>query len=96
VLDWLTLPPGAANCQAEIQHCTCPSSRSGAALDYAPASASAQVRANVCLAQGEITKDAIYIDAERRFDELEKETKKLHDESKKYAAFLFVPHALCC
>ncbi|KAK4508583.1 hypothetical protein PRZ48_002322 [Zasmidium cellare] len=33
---------------------------------------------------GEITKDAIYIDAERRFAELEKETKKLHDESKKY------------
>ncbi|CAI6332255.1 unnamed protein product [Periconia digitata] len=33
---------------------------------------------------GEITKDPIYIDAERRFDELEKETKKLHDESKKY------------
>jgi len=33
---------------------------------------------------GDITKDAIYIDAERRFAELEKETKKLHDESKKY------------
>ncbi|CAE7034205.1 hypothetical protein PTNB73_10495 [Pyrenophora teres f. teres] len=33
---------------------------------------------------GEITKDPIYIDAERRFQELEKETKKLHDESKKY------------
>ncbi|KAF2844925.1 reduced viability upon starvation protein-like protein [Plenodomus tracheiphilus IPT5] len=33
---------------------------------------------------GEITKDAIYIDAERRFEELEKETKKLHEESKKY------------
>lgn len=33
---------------------------------------------------GEITKDAIYIDAERRFAELEKETKKLHDESQKY------------
>ncbi|KAH6625197.1 hypothetical protein C7974DRAFT_413730 [Boeremia exigua] len=33
---------------------------------------------------GEITKDAIYIDAERRFTELEKETKKLHEESKKY------------
>lgn len=33
---------------------------------------------------GDITKDAIFIDAERRFDELEKETKKLHDESKKY------------
>ncbi|KAK4556981.1 BAR adaptor protein Hob1 [Recurvomyces mirabilis] len=33
---------------------------------------------------GEITKDAIYIDAERRFEELEKETKKLHDESQKY------------
>jgi amphiphysin len=33
---------------------------------------------------GEITKDAIYIDAERRFAEMEKETKKLHDESKKY------------
>ncbi|KAF2127007.1 hypothetical protein P153DRAFT_297092 [Dothidotthia symphoricarpi CBS 119687] len=32
---------------------------------------------------GEITKDAIYLDAERRFDELEKETKRLHDESKK-------------
>lgn len=30
------------------------------------------------------TKDAVYSDAERRFDELEKETKKLHDESKKY------------
>lgn len=34
---------------------------------------------------GENTKDAIYIDAERRFDEVEKETKKLHDESKHYA-----------
>lgn len=33
---------------------------------------------------GEHTKDAIYIDAERRFQELETETKKLHDESKKY------------
>ncbi|KAF2422729.1 BAR-domain-containing protein [Tothia fuscella] len=34
---------------------------------------------------GEISKDAIYIDAERRFQELETETKKLHDESKKYS-----------
>lgn len=33
---------------------------------------------------GDNTKDAVYIDAERRFAELEKETKKLHDESKKY------------
>lgn len=33
---------------------------------------------------GDITKDAIFIDAERRFEELETETKKLHDESKKY------------
>lgn len=33
---------------------------------------------------GEITKDAFYLDAERRFQELEKETKKLHSESKKY------------
>lgn len=33
---------------------------------------------------GEHTKDPIYIDAERRFQELEKETKVLHDESKKY------------
>ncbi|KAG8526661.1 uncharacterized protein KY384_008090 [Bacidia gigantensis] len=33
---------------------------------------------------GEVTKDAVFIDAERRFQELEKETKKLHDESKKY------------
>jgi amphiphysin len=33
---------------------------------------------------GDITKDAIYIDAERRFAELETETKKLHSESKKY------------
>jgi amphiphysin len=33
---------------------------------------------------GENTKDAVYLDAERRFQELEKETKKLHDESKKY------------
>jgi amphiphysin len=34
---------------------------------------------------GEITKDAVYIDAERRFQELEDETKKLHAESKKYS-----------
>ena len=33
---------------------------------------------------GESTKDAVYIDAERRFQELETETKKLHDQSKKY------------
>ncbi|KAK9460965.1 uncharacterized protein V1516DRAFT_674605 [Lipomyces oligophaga] len=33
---------------------------------------------------GEITKDAVFIDAERRFKELEIETKKLHDESSKY------------
>lgn len=33
---------------------------------------------------GENTKDPVYIDADRRFQELEKETKKLHDESKKY------------
>ncbi|KAG8626243.1 hypothetical protein KVT40_005188 [Elsinoe batatas] len=33
---------------------------------------------------GDITKDHFYIDAERRFDELETETKKLHEESKKY------------
>ncbi|KAF7585546.1 hypothetical protein BBP40_010709 [Aspergillus hancockii] len=33
---------------------------------------------------GEHTKDVVYSDAERRFQELEKETKKLHDESKKY------------
>ncbi|KAH8599304.1 BAR domain-containing protein [Bisporella sp. PMI_857] len=33
---------------------------------------------------GEITKDAVYLDAERRFQELETETKKLHTESKKY------------
>lgn len=32
---------------------------------------------------GENTKDPIYMDAERRFGELEKETKKLHDESQK-------------
>ncbi|KAK3301392.1 BAR domain-containing protein [Chaetomium fimeti] len=33
---------------------------------------------------GEHTKDAVYIDSERRFDELESETKRLHDESRKY------------
>ena len=33
---------------------------------------------------GENTKDAVYSDAERRFQELEKETKMLHSESKKY------------
>ncbi|KZL84117.1 bar domain-containing protein [Colletotrichum incanum] len=33
---------------------------------------------------GEHTKDAVYIDSERRFQELETETKRLHDESKKY------------
>ncbi|KAL7623012.1 BAR adaptor protein Hob1 [Parahypoxylon ruwenzoriense] len=33
---------------------------------------------------GENTKDPVFIDAERRFQELEAETKRLHDESKKY------------
>ncbi|KAF2486721.1 hypothetical protein BDY17DRAFT_291993 [Neohortaea acidophila] len=33
---------------------------------------------------GEITKDAVFMDAERRFAELETETKKLHDESSRY------------
>ncbi|KAJ2977219.1 hypothetical protein NQ176_g4500 [Zarea fungicola] len=33
---------------------------------------------------GEHTKDAVYIDAERRFQELENATKKLHVESQKY------------
>ncbi|KAK4153220.1 hypothetical protein C8A00DRAFT_43847 [Chaetomidium leptoderma] len=33
---------------------------------------------------GEHTKDAVYIDSERRFEELEAETKRLHDESRKY------------
>lgn len=33
---------------------------------------------------GDISKDAVFIDAERRFAELETETKKLHTESKKY------------
>lgn len=33
---------------------------------------------------GEHTKDAVYLDAERRFQELEHETKKLGEESKKY------------
>jgi BAR domain len=33
---------------------------------------------------GDNTKDTVYLDAERRFQDLEKETKKLHDESKKY------------
>ena len=33
---------------------------------------------------GDSTKDAVYIDAERRFEELDSETKKLHAEAKKY------------
>ena len=33
---------------------------------------------------GEITKDAVYSDAERRFAEIERETNKLHQESRKY------------
>ena len=33
---------------------------------------------------GDNTQDAVFIDAHRRFEELEKETKKLHGESKKY------------
>ena len=33
---------------------------------------------------GEVTQDPVYIDAERRFKELEIETKKLSDESKRY------------
>jgi amphiphysin len=35
---------------------------------------------------GEVTNDAVYADAERRFKELELETKKLSDESKRYFA----------
>ena len=35
---------------------------------------------------GEVTNDAVYTDAERRFKELELETKKLSDESKRYFA----------
>lgn len=38
------------------------------------------------LNMGEITQDAVYADAERRFKELELETKKLSDESKRYFA----------
>ncbi|KAI1148428.1 BAR domain-containing protein [Nemania diffusa] len=33
---------------------------------------------------GEHTKDAVFIDSERRFEELESETKRLHDASRKY------------
>ncbi|KAI1495024.1 BAR-domain-containing protein [Biscogniauxia mediterranea] len=33
---------------------------------------------------GEHTKDPVFIDSERRFQELEDETRRLHDESKKY------------
>ncbi|KUI74222.1 hypothetical protein VM1G_10013 [Cytospora mali] len=33
---------------------------------------------------GEHTQDPVFIDSERRFQELESETKKLHDESKRY------------
>lgn len=33
---------------------------------------------------GEITKDAVYSDSERRFQEIETETNKLHNESRKY------------
>jgi hypothetical protein len=91
----LTPLPGTANRQAKVQHCMYTSVRYCASLDYAPASGSAQVRANMRLAQGEITKDAIYIDAERRFEELEKETKRLHDESKKYAPITCILSAAC-
>jgi amphiphysin len=38
----------------------------------------------VLTSQGDLTKDPVYLDAERRFQELEKETKKLHEESKKF------------
>ncbi|BFZ58078.1 cell division control protein 14 [Savitreella phatthalungensis] len=34
---------------------------------------------------GEHTKDAVYIDADRRFKELETETKRLHEDAKKYS-----------
>jgi hypothetical protein len=66
-----------ANRQAALQH------RTFAGLPCA------QCHALTHTTQGEITKDAIYLDAERRFDELEKETKKLHVESKKYATTHF-------
>jgi hypothetical protein len=85
--SWLTTPPGATNREAEVQHCTCSFNHYRQSWGYAPASEGVRTHANACCAQGEITKDAIYQDAERRFDELEKETKKLHEESKKYAVF---------
>ena len=45
---------------------------------------------------GESTKDAVYIDAERRFQELESETKKLNTESKKYfEAINGIHHTTC-
>ncbi|KAJ2894773.1 hypothetical protein MKZ38_007233 [Zalerion maritima] len=51
--------------------------------ESAPANtAPQQIKARFNL--GENTKDPVYTDAERRFQELETQTKHLHDESKKY------------
>lgn len=35
---------------------------------------------------GDVTKDPVFIDAQRRFKELQGETKKLHEDAKKYAS----------
>lgn len=34
---------------------------------------------------GEVTRDEVFLDSERRFNELEQETKRLHAEATKYS-----------
>ncbi|KAK9450209.1 BAR domain-containing protein [Limtongia smithiae] len=71
-------------------HCNdpeCRRERPGAPVSAAPAAyaaASAPQNFRQKFNIGEQTKDAVFIDAERRFRELEIATKKLHDESEKY------------
>lgn len=74
----------ASNLQAALQHCTSPFRSISMRLHSSRRLPVVSVFiANRLGPQGEITKDPIYVDAERRFAELEKETKRLHDESKK-------------
>lgn len=81
--------PGASNRQATLQYRTSPVwSHCGVLrlVKAAPNPPRAALTSADC--QGENTKDAVYMDAERRFEELEKETKAMHTESKKY---IFLP-----
>ena len=61
---------GSADPEAEVQYCTKP--RPSLSQTFGDLEARSGQHADALRFQGEHTKDAVYIDAERRFQELEK------------------------